>query len=97
MSRWLCLRALVLACGLLATAAFALDDGVSEELAPVAADAVLLERVIAKAKVKQIDGDHGRTFVEVNSFVNNEIVFTGDFEMFRSKSDKGGSEHETGN
>jgi acyl-coenzyme A thioesterase PaaI-like protein len=44
------------------------------------------ERVIAKAKVITIDGDFGRTIVEVNSFVNNELVFTGEFEMFRSKN-----------
>ena len=44
------------------------------------------ERVIAKAKVLTIDGDFGRTIVEVKSFVNNELVFTGEFEMFRSKN-----------
>jgi acyl-coenzyme A thioesterase PaaI-like protein len=43
------------------------------------------ERVIAKAKVLRIDRDNGRTSVEVNSFVNNELVFTGEFDMFRSK------------
>ena len=42
------------------------------------------ERVIAKAKVVKIDEENGRTFVEVNSFVNNELVFTGEFEMYRS-------------
>ncbi|PLS06517.1 transcription factor FapR [Neobacillus cucumis] len=45
----------------------------------------LNERVIAKAKVTKID-DSGRTSVEVKSFVNNELVFTGDFEMYRSKN-----------
>ncbi|MBI0578457.1 transcription factor FapR [Neobacillus cucumis] len=44
------------------------------------------ERVIAKAKVLKIDDNLGRTFVEVNSFVNNELVFTGEFEMYRSKN-----------
>lgn len=44
------------------------------------------ERVIAKAKVLTIDGDFGRTMVEVKSFVNNELVFTGEFEMYRSKN-----------
>ncbi|MHC0037202.1 transcription factor FapR [Pseudoneobacillus sp. C159] len=43
------------------------------------------ERVIAKAKVLRIDQENGRTSVEVNSYVNNELVFTGDFDMFRSK------------
>ncbi|MBT2756051.1 transcription factor FapR [Mesobacillus foraminis] len=43
------------------------------------------ERVIAKAKVTKIDKIAGRTFVEVNSFVNNELVFKGDFEMYRSQ------------
>jgi acyl-coenzyme A thioesterase PaaI-like protein len=42
------------------------------------------ERVIAKAKVTNIDAENGRTMVEVNSFVNNELVFKGEFEMFRS-------------
>lgn len=44
------------------------------------------ERVIAKAKVLKIDEVLGRTFVEVTSFVNNEHVFTGEFEMYRSKN-----------
>ncbi|WP_040204951.1 transcription factor FapR [Neobacillus jeddahensis] len=46
----------------------------------------LEERVIAKARVTNIDERVGRTFVEVNSFVNNELVFTGEFEMYRSKN-----------
>lgn len=46
----------------------------------------LNERVIAKAKVIKIDENIERTFVEVTSFVNNELVFTGEFEMFRSKN-----------
>lgn len=46
----------------------------------------LHERVIAKAKVNKIDEIRGRTFVQVASFVNNELVFTGDFEMYRSKN-----------
>ncbi|XJZ28463.1 transcription factor FapR [Bacillota bacterium Lsc_1132] len=41
------------------------------------------ERVIAKAKVRKIDEEHGRTFVDVKSFVNNELVFHGEFEMYR--------------
>lgn len=45
----------------------------------------LNERIIAKAKVLTIDIDSGRTLVEVNSFVNNEQVFKGEFDMFRKK------------
>jgi acyl-coenzyme A thioesterase PaaI-like protein len=47
------------------------------------------ERVVAKAKVLKIDHESGRTFVEVNSFVNNEPVFTGEFEMYRQNIVKG--------
>lgn len=42
------------------------------------------ERVVAKARVTKID-DSGRTFVEVNSYVNNELVFFGKFEMYRKQ------------
>ncbi|RHW36446.1 transcription factor FapR [Neobacillus notoginsengisoli] len=55
------------------------------------------ERVIAKAKVTGFDHEHGRTFVEVKSYVNNEPVFIGEFEMFRSNKNRGGNEHEAGN
>jgi acyl-coenzyme A thioesterase PaaI-like protein len=43
------------------------------------------ERVIAKARVKTFDHvtDH-RTVVEVHSFVGTELVFKGEFEMYRS-------------
>jgi acyl-coenzyme A thioesterase PaaI-like protein len=44
------------------------------------------ERVIAKAKILKIDEQSGRTFVEVTSFSNNELVFIGEFEMYRSKN-----------
>lgn len=47
------------------------------------------ERVVAKAKVLKIDKEKGRTFVEVNSFVNNELVFVGDFELYRQQNIKG--------
>ncbi|MEH7011982.1 transcription factor FapR [Neobacillus niacini] len=43
------------------------------------------ERVIAKAKVLKIDDGLGRTIVEVTSYVNNELVFIGEFEMYRSE------------
>lgn len=42
------------------------------------------ERVIAKARVLSDSGSPDRTIVEVNSFVNNELVFKGEFEMYRS-------------
>lgn len=41
------------------------------------------ERVVAKASVKE-KKDKGLTLVEVTSFVENEIVFTGLFHMYRS-------------
>ncbi len=41
------------------------------------------ERVVAKAKVKDVNGS-GRTMVEVNSYVGQELVFSGEFEMYRS-------------
>lgn len=47
-----------------------------------------LDRVIAKARVKNIDEKTGRTVVEVNSFVQNEIVFKGEFIMHRSGSER---------
>ncbi|WP_377889262.1 transcription factor FapR [Alkalihalobacillus sp. R86527] len=40
------------------------------------------ERVVAKASVS--DNSKGRTTVEVNSFVQNETVFSGEFVMYRS-------------
>ncbi|WP_078547198.1 transcription factor FapR [Litchfieldia alkalitelluris] len=47
------------------------------------------ERVVAKAKVHRLEAGKGRTLVEVNSFVGNELVFSGEFEMFRSNKSKG--------
>ncbi|WP_243289910.1 transcription factor FapR [Bacillus sp. FJAT-47783] len=57
------------------------------------------ERVVAKAKVKQIDHKSGRTYVEVNSYVGQELVFSGEFEMYRSKNQpkKEGYGNETSN
>ncbi|GLO65957.1 transcription factor FapR [Oceanobacillus kimchii] len=46
------------------------------------------ERVIAKAIVKGKD-TRDRTIVEVNSYVENELVFTGEFFMFHSSNEKG--------
>lgn len=41
------------------------------------------ERVIAKARVIQLEKATDRSLVEVNSFVGNELVFKGEFEMYR--------------
>ncbi|WP_163536760.1 transcription factor FapR [Gracilibacillus sp. YIM 98692] len=48
------------------------------------------ERVVAKAKVLRTD-KRKRTLVEVHSYVENEKVFTGTFEMFRSNQEKEGN------
>ncbi len=40
------------------------------------------ERVVAKAQVTKNDKD--RTVVEVNSYVEQELVFSGEFHMYRS-------------
>ncbi|SNX73567.1 acyl-coenzyme A thioesterase PaaI-like protein [Bacillus oleivorans] len=52
------------------------------------------ERVIAKAKVKKTDMSIARTIVEVNSFVGQELVFKGEFEMFRSNNEGRVDHHE---
>jgi len=50
------------------------------------------DRVIAKAIVKQRDSEKNRTFVDVISTVENEVVFEGQFEMYRTnESSKGDS------
>lgn len=46
------------------------------------------DRVVAKAKVIQNNEAHERTVVEVESFVDNELVFSGQFEMYRSNDSK---------
>ncbi len=43
------------------------------------------ERVVAKAKVTAVEKEKGRTVVEVNSYVGEEVVFSGSFDMYRSK------------
>jgi acyl-coenzyme A thioesterase PaaI-like protein len=43
------------------------------------------ERVVAKAKVVDLDKPKGWTGVAVNSYVLEELVFSGTFEMYRSK------------
>lgn len=54
------------------------------------------ERVVAKATVKGKD-DKGLTIVQVDSFVNNEKVFTGLFHMYHSTEQKGEEKHENSN
>lgn len=52
------------------------------------------ERVVAKAKVEG-KNDKELTIVQINSFVQNEQVFTGLFYMYRSPEGKGDEENET--
>ncbi|MGN8844973.1 transcription factor FapR [Niallia sp. HCP3S3_B10] len=42
------------------------------------------ERIIAKAKVKETDLKKQRTTVEVKSYVGGEVVFSCEFEIYRS-------------
>lgn len=48
------------------------------------------ERVVAKAKVRKQGWPSDRTIVDVMSYVGNELVFKGEFEMFRSSLKEGG-------
>lgn len=52
------------------------------------------ERVVAKARVLQRENEKGRAVVEVNSFVENQLVFIGKFELYRTslKQSKEGNE-----
>ena len=51
------------------------------------------ERVVAKAKVVEKENEKGRSIVEVESFVNQELVFKGLFEMYRStRREKNGTD-----
>ena len=43
------------------------------------------DRVVTKAIVTGKDNENNRTYVDVTSTVNNEVVFTGQFEMYRTK------------
>ncbi|GLY10524.1 transcription factor FapR [Bacillus badius] len=47
------------------------------------------ERVVAKAKVIDIQAANDRTIVEVNSYVGQELVFQGEFTMYRSNMTTG--------
>ena len=40
--------------------------------------------MVAKARVKNVDHTNDRSVVEVRSYVGNELVFKGEFEMYRS-------------
>lgn len=53
------------------------------------------ERVVAKAIVE--GRKKGITIVNVNSFVDQEEVFTGKFYMYQSNEKRGEVKHETGN
>lgn len=53
------------------------------------------EQVVAKAEVKSVQ-PNGITIVQVKSSVKNEVVFTGEFHMYRS-SDKRGNNDENSN
>jgi acyl-coenzyme A thioesterase PaaI-like protein len=44
------------------------------------------ERVVAKAKVLQVEGDY--TIVQIKSYVDQELVFRGTFTMYRSHNGK---------
>lgn len=55
-----------------------------------------LERVIAKANVEGIN-EKGLTLVKVNSYVENELVFTGVFHMYRTTEQKGDHIHANSN
>lgn len=48
------------------------------------------DRVIAKAVVTNNEARKRRTFVEVISTVENVVVFTGEFEMYRTKDESVG-------
>ncbi|WP_077326123.1 transcription factor FapR [Virgibacillus siamensis] len=54
------------------------------------------ERVVAKAIVEG-NSEKGLTIVRVNSFVDNEKVFTGLFHMYRSHDHKGDNPNENSN
>ena len=45
------------------------------------------DRVVTKAIVKGKNSEKNRTFVEVTSTVDNELVFKGEFEMYRTKGE----------
>ncbi len=46
------------------------------------------DRVIAKAKVIEVDRDKGRSLITVHSYVGKELVFKGEFSMYRTTTEK---------
>lgn len=54
------------------------------------------EQVVAKADVTSVS-DTGITEVTVNSYVKNELVFSGVFHMYRSSDNQGSVKHEDSN
>ena len=46
------------------------------------------DRVVTKAIVKGKNPEKNRTFIEVTSTVDNEVVFKGEFEMYRMKGEE---------
>ena len=64
---------------------------INDELALTAKASILFtrpvkvnERVVAKAKVRRTDRTSDRSIIDVKSYVGNELVFRGRFEMYRS-------------
>ena len=55
------------------------------------------ERVVAKAKVQNVSWPSDRTIVDVSSYVDQELVFKGEFEMFRSSQTLEGENNENSN
>ncbi|SOB92774.1 acyl-coenzyme A thioesterase PaaI-like protein [Ureibacillus xyleni] len=53
------------------------------------------DRVITKAIVRGQHNEKNRTYIDVVSTVNNDTVFKGEFEMYRTKGK--GDNHETSN
>ena len=49
------------------------------------------EQVVAKAEVKSVQ-PNGITIVQVKSSVKNEVVFTGEFHMYRSSDKRGNNQ-----
>ncbi len=42
--------------------------------------------MLLQKRVEDVENDKGRTVVKVRSFVGEELVFTGTFEMYRSSN-----------
>jgi len=76
---------------------------IDDELALTAKASILFtrsvhenERVIAKARVMDA-AQNDRSTVEVNSYVGSELVFKGEFEMYRSCQPEKGEKNENSN